>query len=158
MRQLSFAALVGLVGGLLAVPVVAWLASGESSVSGPALSGVAMLPIFGVAAGTYLAHRSAPAACPWPVESLAARVPFMVLGAVLGALGAYLGYAQMAAVWYDLQFMTLVMDPSQLPVLGQESRYGGRSVEQPVWAYMIGYTLVGGWVTGEAIKARWTSD
>src|SRR5580704_14911129 len=120
MRQLGFAALLGVIGVVLAGFLVRTVGAGNTSLSENWLVAGAVLPVFGVVLGAVLSHRLSGGADPWPITSLARRVPFAVLGGILGALTWYGCYAMLAAIWNNQNFWALVLNPSAMPMLSSE--------------------------------------
>ena len=84
MRQLGIATALGVVGMFLASLLVRFVAAGTTSISDHWLVGGAVLPIFGVVIGAVLSHRLSGGSDPWPITDRARRIPFAILGGVLG--------------------------------------------------------------------------
>jgi hypothetical protein len=89
MRQLGIAAVLGVVGMLLAAVLVRFVAAGTTSIADSWSTAGAVLPVFGVVIGAVLSHRLSRGADPWPITDRARRIPFALLGGVLGALTWY---------------------------------------------------------------------
>jgi len=154
MRQFSFATAIGIVGMILAGLLVRIVAAGTTSISESWLLAGAVLPVFGVVAGAVLSHRLSAGRDPWPIADRGRRIPFAVLGGILGAATWYVCYVTLAAQWNGLSFWSLLPDPSSLPPLS--SKRNGSASDTSVWMY-IGLGLVAGaWVTDSAIKKKWT--
>src|SRR5829696_7311287 len=98
MRQLGIAAALGVVGSVLAALLVRIVAAGTTSISDSWLVAGAVLPVFGVVLGAVLSHRFSGGADPWPITEGSRRVPFALLGGVLGALTWYVCYVMLAAL------------------------------------------------------------
>ena len=155
MRQLGIAAALGVVGMILAAILVKFVAAGTVSISDHWLVAGAVLPVFGVVLGAVLSHRLSGGADPWPITERAHRIPFAVLGGVLGALTWYVCYVLLAALWNNLDFWALLSDPSAIPTLSSRRR-GSTGTSAPVLMYVVIGLLAGAWVTDTAIKKKWT--
>lgn len=154
MRQLGIAASLGVVGMVLAAILVQFVAAGATSISDNWLVAGAVLPVFGVVLGAVLSHRLSGGADPWPITERARRIPFAVLGGVLGALTWYVCYVMLAALWNHQDFWALLWDPSAIPTLSSR-RHGGTANSAPVLLYVAIGLLAGAWVTDSAIKKKW---
>jgi hypothetical protein len=153
MRQLCVAATVGIVGMIMAGLLVRIVAAGSTSISDSWLLAGAVLPVIGVVVGVVLSHRLSGSVDPWPVTGMARRLPFAVLGGILGAATWYVCYVTLAAQWNGLSFWSLLLDPSSIPMLS--SKRNGFESNGSVWMY-VGIGLVAGtWVTDSAIKKKW---
>lgn len=155
MRQLGIAAALGVVGMVLATLLVQFVAAGTTSISDNWLAAGAVLPVFGVVLGAVLSHRLSGGADPWPITERARRIPFAVLGGVLGALTWYVCYVMLAALWNNQDFWALLSDPSAIPALSSKRR-GGAATGAPILMYVAIGLLAGAWVTDYAIKKKWT--
>jgi hypothetical protein len=155
MRQLGIAAALGVVGMVLAAILVNFVAAGTASISDNWLVAGAVLPVFGVVLGAVLSHRLSGGADPWPITERARRIPFAVLGGVLGALTWYVCYVMLAALWNNQDFWALLSDPSAIPTFSSKRR-GGTASSAPVLMYVAIGLLAGAWVTDYAIKRKWT--
>jgi hypothetical protein len=153
MRQFLFAATAGIVGMVLAGLLVRIVAAGTTSVSDSWLLAGAVLPVLGVVAGAALSHRLSGSQDPWPITPMARRVPFIVLGGILGAATWYVCYVTLAAQWNSLNFWSLLLDPSSIPMLS--SKRNGSASNASVWMYVAIGFVAGGWVTDSAIKKKW---
>jgi hypothetical protein len=155
MRQLGIAAALGIVGMVLAALLVQVVAAGTTSISDSWLVAGAVLPVFGVVLGAVLSHRLSGGADPWPITEGSRRIPFAILGGVLGALTWYVCYVMLAALWNHQDFWALLSDPSSIPTLSSRRR-SGVATSASVLMY-VGIGLVAGaWVTDYAIKKKWT--
>lgn len=153
MRQLGIAIATGIVGMVVAGLLVRFIAIGTTSISDNWLTAAAVLPVIGVVLGTVLSHRLSGGADPWPVTRLARRIPFAVLGGVLGALTWYVCYVMLAALWNDQSFWALFLDPSSVPTLS--SRSHGTASSAPALMYIVIGLVGGAWCTDTAIKKTW---
>jgi hypothetical protein len=156
MRQLVFAAALGLIGVILAGILVRIVGAGSTSISENWLTAGAVLPVFGVVVGVVLAHRLSGGADPWPITAFSRRIPFAVLGGVLGALTWYGCYVMLAAMWNDQSILTLLLDPSSIPGLSSAG-HDGMSFDAPVSLYVVIGLVAGAFVTDSAIRRKWTS-
>jgi len=156
MRQLGIAVVFGIVGMVLAAVLVRLVAAGTTSISDSWLTAGAVLPVFGVVLGAFLSHRLSGGADPWPITERTRRIPFAVLGGVLGALTWYVSYVMLAALWNNQDFWALLSDPSAIPTLSSRRR-GGTASSTPALMYIAIGLLAGAWVTDYAIKKKWTS-
>src|SRR5204863_6353762 len=155
MRQLGIAAVLGVVGMLLAALLVRFVAAGTTSIADSWLTAGAVLPVLGVVLGAVLSHRLSGGADPWPITKLADRIPFAVLGGVLGALTWYVCYVMLAAMWNTQDFWALLLDPSAIPTLSSRRR-SGIATSAPALMYVGIGLIAGAWVTDYAIKKKWT--
>jgi hypothetical protein len=155
MRQLGIATILGVVGMVLAVVLVRFIAAGTTSIGDSWLTAGSILPIFGVVLGAVLSHRLSAGGDPWPITEFSKRIPFAVLGGLLGALTWYICYVTLAALWNNQDFWALLMDPSAIPTLSSRRRGGAATSAPPLMYVGIGL-LAGAWVTDYAIKKRWT--
>jgi hypothetical protein len=155
MRQLGIAAMLGIVGMVLATLLVQFVATGTTAISNNWLIAGALFPVFGVVLGALLSHRLSDGADPWPITDRTRRIPFAVLGGVLGALTWYGCYVMLAAMWNDQSFWALLLDPSAIPTLSSR-RQGGVATSAPALLYVAIGLLAGAWVTDSAIKKKWT--
>jgi hypothetical protein len=154
MRQLAIAALGGIVGMAIAALLVRFVGAGNASISENWLIAAAVLPVFGVTLGAVLSHRLSGGADPWPITSLGRRVPFALLGGILGALTWYTSYAMLSAMWNHLDFWQLVVNPAAIP--GLSSQHEGQSSEDaPMLLYVVMGLVAGAWITDTAIKRKW---
>jgi hypothetical protein len=156
MRQLGIAAALGVVGLLLAALLVRIVAVGTTSISDSWLVAGAVLPVFGVVIGAVLSHRLSGGADPWPITAGSRRIPFAILGGVLGALTWYVSYVMLAALWNNQDFWPLMLDPSTIPTLSSRRR-SGVATSASIFMYVGIGLLAGAWVTDYAIKKKWTS-
>jgi hypothetical protein len=156
MRQLAIAAAFGILGAVLAPLLVWFVADGTLSISQNWLAAGAVLPVVGVVSGAVLSHRLSGGADSWPIVDRVRRIPFAVLGGGLGALTWYGCYVMLAAMWNDLNFWTLLSDPSAMPTLSS-SDHGGVATSAPVALYIVIGLVAGAWVTDSAIKKKWTA-
>jgi hypothetical protein len=155
MRQLAISAALGVVGTVLAVLLVRLLAAGTTSISDRWLIAGSVLPVFAVVLGAVLSHRVSGGSDPWPITELARRVPFALLGGLLGALTWYACYVMLVSVWNDSDFWELLFDPSRIPTLSSK-HHGGTATNAPVLLYVTIGLVAGAWVTDSAIKRKWT--
>jgi hypothetical protein len=156
MRQIGIAAAFGMVGTVLAALGVRFVAAGTTSISDHWLVAGAVLPIFGIVLGAVLAHRLSGGADPWPITERSRRIPFAVLGGLLGGLTWYVCYVTLASLWNGQDFWALLFDPSTIPTLSSRRR-SGVATSAPALLY-VGIGLVAGaWITDYAIKKKWTS-
>jgi hypothetical protein len=155
MRQLAIATAFGVVGLILAVLIVGFVAKDGSSISDRWLVAGAVLNVIGMVIGAVLAPRFSKGTDPWPIVELRRRIPYILVGALIGALNWYACYVQLAAVWNHVDYWTLFFDPNLLPTLSSTGR-SGRSTDAPVLMYIILGALAGGWVTDSGIKKKWT--
>src|SRR5436189_979439 len=155
MRQLGIAAVLGVVGMLLAAVLVRFVAAGTTSIADSWLTAGAVLPVFGVVMGAVLSHRLSGGADPWPITERARRIPFAILGGVLGALTWYACYVMLAALWNNQDFWALLLDPSAIPTLSSRRR-SGVATSAPALMYVGIGLIAGAWVTDYAIKKKWT--
>lgn len=153
MRQFCLAAILGIVGMILAGVLVRLVAAGTTSISDSWLLAGAVLPVFGVVAGAVLGHRLSGGADPWPIAGRGRRIPFALLGGVLGAATWYLCYVTLAAQWNGKEFWSLLLDPSAVPALS--SQRNGTQSDASVWMYMFVGLVAGAWVTDSAVKKKW---
>jgi glycerol uptake facilitator-like aquaporin len=144
MRQLAIATAFGLAGVVVAVLVVGYVAKGNDSISDRWL-----------VAGTVLGHRLSKGRDPWPITELRKRIPYIVVGAIIGALTWYACYVQLAAVWNQADYWTLFLDPQSIPTLGKTGG-SGHSTAAPILMYILIGVVAGGWITNWAIKTKWT--
>ena len=146
---------MGVVGMVLAALLVQFVARGTTSISDNWLSAGAVLPVIGVVLGAVLSHRLSGGSDPWPISERARRIPFAVLGGVLGALTWYVCYVMLAALWNNQDFWALLSNPSAIPTLSSK-RHGGTNTSAPVLMYVVIGLVAGAWVTDYAIKKKWT--
>ena len=154
MRQFGLAAILGIVGMILAGVLVRLVAAGTTSISDSWLLAGAVLPVFGVVVGAVLAHRVSAGRDPWPIASRRRRIPFAVLGGILGAATWYVCYVSLAAQWNGLGFWSLLTDPTAIPTLS--STRNGSQTDASVWMYIAIGLVAGAWVTGSATRKKWT--
>ncbi len=155
MRQLGFAAVVGIIGVILAAILVRIVGAGNTSLSENWLTAGAVLPVIGVVIGAVLSHRLSGGADPWPIAPLSRRVPFSVLGGLLGAATWYGCYVMLAAMWNDRSFLALLLDPTSIPTLS--SGDNGNVSDAPVLLYVALGLVAGTFVTNSAIRRKWTT-
>jgi len=148
------AALGGIVGMAFAAMLVRFVAAGDTSISENWLVAGAVLPVIGVVLGAVLAHQISGGVDPWPVTSLMRRIPFAILGGVLGALTWYICYALLSSIWNHQDFWQLALNPLTIPALTSE-RAGANVTEAPVLMYVIIGLVAGVLVTDSAIKRKW---
>jgi hypothetical protein len=156
MRQFVIAAVLGIAGMVLAGLLVRVVAAGTTSISDHWLVAGAVLPIFGIVLGAVLSHRLSGGADPWPIAERNRRIPFAVLGGVLGALTWYVCYVMLAALWNNREFWALLLDPSTIPTLSSR-RGSGAATSAPALMYVGIGLVVGAWATDSALKKKWTS-
>lgn len=154
MRQLAIAALAGVVGMAIAAILVRYVAAGNTSISENWLVAGAVLPVFGVVLGAVLANRLSGGADPWPVTTLSRRVPFAMLGGVLGALTWYICYSMLSSIWNHQDFWQLAFNPLTIPGLSSEHE-GADATNAPIIMYVIIGLAAGALVTDSAIKRKW---
>jgi membrane associated rhomboid family serine protease len=154
MRQLTFAALGGIAGMAIAAILVRYVAAGDTSISENWLVAGAVLPVFGVVLGTVLAHRLSSGVDPWPVTTLARRIPFAILGGVLGALTWYVCYTTLSSIWNHLNFWQLALNPATIPALSSQHE-SASATSAPILMYVVIGLVAGAWVTDSAIKRKW---
>ena len=148
MRQIAIAAVLGIVGMALAALGVRFIAAGTTSISDHWLVAGAVLPVFGVVLGAVVAHRLSDGADPWPITDRGRRIPFAVLGGLLGGLTWYVCYVMLAALWNNQDFWALTLS----------SRHrSGVATSAPALLYVVLGLLAGAWVTDSAIKKKWTT-
>ena len=155
MRQLGISTILGIVGMVLAGLLVRVIAAGTTSISDNWLVAGAVLPVFGVVLGAVLSHRISGGSDPWPITERSHRIPFAIVGGVLGALTWYVCYVMLAALWNDRDFWTLLLDPSAIPSLSSR-KSGGVATSAPIIMYVVLGLIAGTWVTDSAIKRKWT--
>jgi hypothetical protein len=156
MRQLGIAGAFGIIGVIAAGLLVRFIAAGTTSISDGWLVAGAVLPVFGVVFGAFMSHRVSGGEDPWPITERGRRIPFAVLGGLLGALTWYVCYALLSALWSNQDFWALLTDPSQLSTLSSQRR-GGTATNTSVLMYVGIGLIAGAWVTDSAIKRKWTS-
>ena len=156
MRQIAIAAVLGIVGMVLAALGVRFIAAGTTSISDHWLVAGAVLPVFGVVLGAVLAHRLSDGADPWPITERGRRIPFAFLGGLLGGLTWYVCYVMLAALWNNQDFWALLLDPSAIPTLSSRHR-SGVATSAPALLYVVLGLLAGAWLTDSAIKKKWTT-
>lgn len=154
MRQLAIAALGGVAGMAIAAILVRYVAAGDTSISENWLVAGAVLPILGVALGAVLGHRVSGGADPWPVTDLARRIPFAILGGILGALTWYVCYATLSSVWNHQDFWQIALNPATIPKLSSQHD-GSSATSAPILMYVVIGLAVGAWATDSAIKRKW---
>lgn len=156
MRQLGIAALLGIVGSALAAVLVRVIAAGTTSLSENWLIAGSILPVLGVVLGAILAHRISGGVDPWPVTPFSRRIPFAIVGGILGSLTWYASYVELSALWNNQNFLALVLHPSAVPTLSSTNG-SGPATDVSILMYPILGLLIGAWVTDTAIKRKLTS-
>ncbi len=153
MRQFCLAAILGIVGMILAGILVRVVVAGSASIGDSWLLAGAVLPVFGVVAGAVLSHRLSAGRDPWPIAGRRRRIPFALLGGILGAATWYLCYVTLAAQWNGMEFWSLLLDPAAVPALS--SQRNGTQADTSVWMYMWIGLVAGAWVTDSATRKKW---
>jgi hypothetical protein len=157
MRQLGLAAIAGILGMILAAVLVRYIAGGDTSISENWIVAGAVLPVMGVAGGTFLSHRISGGADPWPVVGIARRIPFAILCGVLGALTWYISYLMLVAVWNHQSFIALATNPGALPTLySAHDSASASSSPMPYYVYIVIGLVAGAWITDSTIKRKWS--
>ena len=144
MRYVAVAIGSGLLGILAAVVAVAILVTGREPFNSWWLVSGIVLPVFGVVYGpliytyVHLSHGT-------PTAEGARRLPFVLVGTSLAALGYYACHVELASIHFGKDFWFLFANPTEAPEISTwgSNRIGriSQHLDTPLNALLIGSPL-----------------
>ena len=152
MRQFLFAASIMLVGVLGSTALAFGLANTWRSFNDHWLIPLVFLPAIGVAMGCWLAHKASQGQDPWPITDSGGRVLFVLLGAVGSVAASYLVYIAISSVWFNADFIEMVLSPSLIKNFTETNKFGQHE-SSPISNAVIGL-LAGSYGTFRLIKEK----